>query len=60
VTVLRNAASPAGAIRFVDFLLGRQGRAVMEEHGLNTVKPSVTGDASKIPAQIRSEIDAAR
>lgn len=60
VTVLRNAASPEGAIRFVAFLLGPQGHAVMQEHGLDTVRPSVDGDASKIPAQIRSELDAAK
>jgi molybdate/tungstate transport system substrate-binding protein len=60
VTVLRNAASPDGAIRFVGFLLGSPGRAVMQEHGLDTVKPSIGGDASNIPAQIRSEVDAAK
>jgi molybdate transport system substrate-binding protein len=60
MTVLRNAASPAGAARFVNFLLGVQGRAVMHDHGLDTVKPSVSGDASKVPAEIRSAIDAAK
>jgi molybdate/tungstate transport system substrate-binding protein len=59
-TVLRNAASPAGASRFVAFLLGAQGRALMQGHGLDIVKPSVTGDASKMPPQIRSEVDAAK
>jgi molybdate/tungstate transport system substrate-binding protein len=47
-------------IKFVEFLLGPQGRAVMQEHGLDIVRPSVVGDASKIPTQIRSEIDAAK
>jgi molybdate/tungstate transport system substrate-binding protein len=60
VTVLRDAAHPVGAIKFVDFLLGPQGRAVMQEHGLDSVKPSVGGDPSKVPAQIRSEIDDAK
>jgi molybdate/tungstate transport system substrate-binding protein len=59
-TVLRNAASPAGATRFVGFLLGAQGRALMQDHGLDIVKPSVRGDASKMPPQIRSEVDAAK
>jgi molybdate/tungstate transport system substrate-binding protein len=59
-TVLRNAASPAGATRFVGFLLGAQGRALMQDHGLDIVKPSVSGDASKMPPQIRSEVDAAK
>jgi molybdate/tungstate transport system substrate-binding protein len=57
MTVLRDAAHPVAAIKFVDFLLGPQGRAVMQEHGLDIVKPSVGGDPGKIPAQIRSEID---
>jgi molybdate/tungstate transport system substrate-binding protein len=57
VTVLRDAAHPLAAIKFVDFLLGTQGRAVMQAHGLDAVKPSVGGDPGKIPAQIRSEID---
>jgi molybdate/tungstate transport system substrate-binding protein len=59
-TVLRNAASPAGATRFVGFVLGAQGRALMQDHGLDIVKPSVSGDASKMPPQIRSEVDAAK
>ena len=59
-TVLHNAASPAGASRFVGFLLGPQGRAVMQDHGLDIVKPSVRGDASKMPPQIHSEVDAAK
>jgi molybdate/tungstate transport system substrate-binding protein len=59
-TVLRNAASPAGAARFVGFLLGAQGRPLLQDHGLDLVKPSVGGDASKMPLQIRSEVDAAK
>jgi molybdate/tungstate transport system substrate-binding protein len=59
-TILRNAASPAGGSRFVGFLLGPEGRAVMRDHGLDIVKPSVSGDASKMPPQIRSEVDAAK
>jgi molybdate/tungstate transport system substrate-binding protein len=59
-TLLRDAAHPAGAIKFIDFLLGPQGQAAMREHGLGTIKPSVSGDPGKVPAQIRSEIDAAK
>jgi molybdate/tungstate transport system substrate-binding protein len=55
-----DAANPAGASRFVGFLLGPQGRAVMQDHGLDIVKPSVSGDASKMPPQIHSEVDAAK
>ena len=59
-TVLRNAASPAGATRFVGFLLGAQARALMQGHGLDIVKPSVTGDVSKMPPQLRSEVEAVK
>ena len=52
ITVLRDAAAPDGAAKFVDFLLGPQGQAVMKEHGLATLTPAVTGNAADIPAAI--------
>jgi ABC-type Fe3+ transport system substrate-binding protein len=55
--VLRDAAHPVAAIKFVEFLLGPQGRAVAQEHGLGSVKPSVGGNPGKMPAQLQSEID---
>jgi molybdate/tungstate transport system substrate-binding protein len=60
VTVLRNAPNPEAAIKFVEFLLGPQGASVMEAHGLQTVAPSIGGDASKVPVEIRRAIDAAK
>jgi molybdate/tungstate transport system substrate-binding protein len=60
VTVLRNAPNLEAAIKFVEFLLGAQGGAVMEAHGLETVAPSIGGDASKVPVEIRRAIDAAQ
>ncbi len=52
VTILRDAAEPAAAAAFVDFLLSPAGQAVMKEHGLDTVTPTVTGDAATLPASI--------
>ena len=52
VTVLRDAADPAAAAKFVDFLLSPPGQAVLKQHGLDTVTPAVTGDAAKVPASI--------
>ncbi len=52
VTVLQNAADPAAAAKFVDFLLSAPGAAVMQQHGLDVVKPVVTGDAAAVPAGI--------
>ncbi len=52
VTVLRDAANPAGAAKFVNFLLSRRGEDVMRAHGLETVKPAVGGDAAAVPGAI--------
>jgi molybdate/tungstate transport system substrate-binding protein len=60
VTVLRNDPNPEAALKFVEFLLGPQGGIVMEAHGLETEAPSISGDASKVPVEIRREIDAAK
>jgi molybdate/tungstate transport system substrate-binding protein len=60
VTVLPDAPHPEAAIKFVEFFLGPQGGAVMEAHGLETVAPSIGGDASKVPVGVRRAIDAAK
>ena len=52
VTIVRDAADPAGAAKFIDFLLSPAGLAVMHEHGLDTIKPTVSGDAAKMPGSI--------
>ena len=52
VTIIRDATDTAAAGRFVDFLLSAPGQAIMKQHGLDTVTPTVTGDAEKIPAAI--------
>lgn len=52
VTILRDAAEPAAAAAFVSFLLSPPGQAIMKEHGLDTVAPIVSGDATKLPAAV--------
>ena len=52
VTVVKDAADPGVAAKFVDFLLSAPGQAVLREHGLDTLTPSVAGDATKVPASI--------
>jgi molybdate/tungstate transport system substrate-binding protein len=52
VTMLKDAADPAGAAKFIDFLLSPPGQAIMHEHGLDTVTPIVSGDAAKLPEAI--------
>jgi molybdate/tungstate transport system substrate-binding protein len=58
VTILRDAPNPDGAERFVSFLLGSQGRDLLEQHGLELLKPNLSGDAKAVPAAIRSLVDA--
>ena len=60
VTILKGAPNPAGAARFVAFLLGPEGRQLMREHGLDVVSPSVTGDAGALPSLVRSTLSAGR
>jgi molybdate/tungstate transport system substrate-binding protein len=60
VTVLRDAANPSGAARFVSLLLGPQGQAIMRQHGLDAIKPAVTGDAQAVPSTVRSSLDAGK
>jgi molybdate/tungstate transport system substrate-binding protein len=58
ITTLHGAPAPKAAARFVDFVLGPKGRAIMHAHGLATVTPTISGEASQVPASIRSEIRA--
>jgi molybdate/tungstate transport system substrate-binding protein len=60
VTILRDAPNPVGAERFVRFLLGSEGRNLLKEHGLELLKPTLSGDASAVPAAIKSLVDAAQ
>jgi molybdate/tungstate transport system substrate-binding protein len=59
ITILRDGPNPDGAERFVSFLLGPQGRDLLKEHGLELLKPKLSGDEKAVPAAIRSLIDAA-
>jgi molybdate/tungstate transport system substrate-binding protein len=53
ITVLRGAADPEDAAKFINFLLSKQGQDIMHEHGLTTITPSVSGDPAKVPAAIK-------
>jgi molybdate/tungstate transport system substrate-binding protein len=54
VTILRDAPHAAGARRFVAFLLGSEGQRILEQHGLSLTKPSVSGELSSVPPDIRA------
>jgi molybdate/tungstate transport system substrate-binding protein len=60
LTILNDAPNGAGAARFVDFLLSAQGRALLKQHGVDVIKPTVTGDGQAIPPSVQAVIDAAQ
>ncbi|WP_206998361.1 extracellular solute-binding protein [Trinickia mobilis] len=59
LTILNDAQNATGASRFIDFLLSAKGRALLAEHGVEVVKPVVTGSTEAIPSPVQAVIDAA-
>jgi molybdate/tungstate transport system substrate-binding protein len=55
--ILRGAPNPPGAVEFVGFLLGPQGKTVMTENGLDVQKPVLAGTMTAVPPQIRALVD---
>jgi molybdate/tungstate transport system substrate-binding protein len=51
-TVLNGAPHAASAMRFLSFLLGPQGTALMRQHGLDLVAPKISGDIHTVPPAI--------
>ncbi|RDK03353.1 extracellular solute-binding protein [Paraburkholderia lacunae] len=60
LTILSDAPNHAGASRFVDFLLSAQGRALLKQHGVDVVKPTVSGNVQAMPPSVQAVIDAAQ
>lgn len=60
VTILHNAPNADGAGKFVAFLLGSAGQAVMKEHGLGVQKLTLTGDAAGVPKDVQALLDQAK
>jgi molybdate transport system substrate-binding protein len=60
LTILGDAPDAKGAARFVDFLLSAKGRELLKEHGVDIVKPTVTGNAQAIPSSVQAVIDGAQ
>jgi len=60
VAILRNAPNPAGAERFVAFLLGGDGRELLKKHGLTLQRLAVAGDANAVPREIKAIVDKAK
>jgi len=60
ITILGDAPNAKGAARFVDFLMSAKGRQLLEEHGVDVVKPAVVGNVQAIPPSVQAVIDAAQ
>lgn len=59
ITILNTAVNRDGALRFVQYLLGPAGRALLQQHGLTPVTPTVHGPATALPASLQALLDAA-
>jgi molybdate/tungstate transport system substrate-binding protein len=53
ITIPRGGRNVNGAIAFVRFLLGAQGKALLQADGLTPIAPTVGGDPSTLPSQLR-------
>ena len=49
-----------GAISFGDFILLADGKSILQEEGLNPIKPIAEGNTAKIPSSLRSMIEEER
>jgi molybdate/tungstate transport system substrate-binding protein len=58
VTLLNNAENEAGSEALVSFFLSPKRKAVEKEYGLTPIKPELSGDASAVPASLRSIVGA--
>lgn len=59
VTVLKQAANPAGGEAFVKYLLGNQGTTTLKDHGFELIQPAkVSGDQGSVPKELQSVVGA--
>ena len=54
LTILQNAPNPDSGQKFISFLLGSKGLALLKEHGLSLTDPQLTDADSSVPPAIRS------
>jgi molybdate/tungstate transport system substrate-binding protein len=54
ITIPNNAPNREWAVKFLVFVLGPEGRAIMEKNGQQAIYPaSVSGDAAQLPATLK-------
>jgi molybdate/tungstate transport system substrate-binding protein len=56
VTIPKNAPSPELAVAFVEFLLGPEGQAIMEQQGQPPIVPPVSADLDKLPDALKDMV----
>ena len=54
LTILQNAPNPDSGQKFISFLLGSKGLALLKEHGLSLTDPQLTDADLSVPPAIRS------
>lgn len=60
ITVLHGAPNPAGGEAFIAYLLGADGRKIMQDHGLDLRKLALTGSEAVAPPKVRALLDKAK
>ncbi len=55
ITIPNTSKNKDGAIAFVNFLFSAQGKALLTGDGLTLVTPTVKGDTSAVPGQVRQD-----
>jgi ABC-type Fe3+ transport system substrate-binding protein len=58
VSVLNKAPDASAGVAFVQYLLGDAGKALLTKHGLQLQPVKVSGDASAVPAELKSVLGA--
>jgi molybdate/tungstate transport system substrate-binding protein len=53
ITLLNNAPNREEAIRFLSFILGEEGRSIIDSMGQKLKSPPITSDLSLLPEQLR-------
>jgi len=56
ITVVRDAPNPAGAVEFVKFLLGPQGKTILSQDGLTVLASRFAGDAAAVPEGLQTVV----
>lgn len=55
LTIPKNAPDHEWAVKYLAFMLGPEGRAIMEKNGQKTIYPaSVSGDAATLPPELKT------